>query len=105
MPSPTDIIQRPGSKIPPYMHSWEEKEISLFTAQVPRSVFTQPPLREQCLVRLTKLPSSPLGRAPSFPRSRLLGPGAIHGLCNMPSSRGLAHCKYLTSRTVPALAL
>lgn len=65
----------------------------------------QSPLREQCLVLLTKLPSSPLGRAPSFPSSLFLGPGAIHGLCNTPSSHSLAHCKHQTSYTVPAPAL
>lgn len=104
VPFPTGVIQRLDSEIPPCTHSWEEKETSPLTAQVPRSVFMQPPLREQCSVLLTKPPSSPLGRAPGFPDSRLLGPGALHGLCNTPSSRGLAHCKRLTPRAVPAPA-
>lgn len=29
MAFPTSVIQRSGSKIPPWTHSWEEKEISL----------------------------------------------------------------------------
>lgn len=44
-------------------------------------------------------------KAPSFPGSQLLGPGALHGLCNMPSSHALGHCKHLISHTVPTSAL
>lgn len=65
MTFPTSVIQRSVSKIPPWTHSWEGKGISLFTDQVPRSVFMQPLLWEQCLMLLTKSPSSPSGRAPS----------------------------------------